>query len=426
MLRRALGDTDFYRGLGYYLRKHGYHSVDTNDLIRSIAEATGRNMESFFDQWVYKPGHPVIEWSWTYDETAKQVKIEIAQTQDTKDGTPVYNLEMPVALFAGSSGSTQGVTVETVTVNAEKQTITLPVSAKPNAVLLDPQHDLLWERKAHTWQPGEQEAILRSGLTWLDRRDAALSLLRGEPSEEDVLKVMDIVKNDRSPMVIAAVLGQTGGRRGGRGPQASANAGNTALKKDALRDLFRQFAKSPDEGVRAAAVASLAGLPKEDTDVALLRSLVNEKEQFSVVRAAINGLAAWDVEGNVDVFKRALAMDSRNETLRLTALNAIGRSTTDDSLTQVLNYTKARWPRSVRQAATFLLFNHFGGKAEATDTLVALLKDEDPQIVRAAVGALRQREDKTAVTALRTLATESKDSGLSEYAKSAADKLEGK
>lgn len=424
MLRRALGDADFYRGLGYYLRKHGYHSVDTNDLSRAIAEATGRNMEPFFDQWVYKPGHPVIEWSWTYDEAAKQVKIEVAQTQDTKEGTPIYNLEMPIALFGSSSGSTPGVTLETVTINAEKQTITLPASAKPNAILLDPQHDLLWERKTHTWQPGEQEAILRAGLTWLDRRDAALSLLSGEPSEEEVMKVMDIVKNDRSPMVIAAVLGQSGSRRGGRGPRTT--TGNTALKKDSLRDLFRQFAKSPDEEVRAAAVAALAGLPKEDADVAFLRSLVNEKEQFSVVRAAINGLSAWDVEGNVDVFKRALAMDSRFETIRTTALSAIGRSTTDDSLAQVLNYTKTRWPRSVRQAATFQLFNHFSGKTAATDTLVALLKDEDPQIVRAAVGALRQRDDKMAVAALRTLATESKDSGLSDYAKSAADKLEGK
>src|SRR5579872_2400921 len=177
MLRRELGDAEFFRGLGYYLRKNAYKAVDTHDLVRALAEGTGRNMEPFFDQWVYKPGHPMIDYKWTYDEAKRQVNLEISQVQDTKDSTPIYALNMPYALITGSAGMTEG----TVALNADKQTFTIAVSAKPDAVLLDPGHDILMERKEHTWQPGEQQAILRHAPCWLDRRDAALALLKAEP-----------------------------------------------------------------------------------------------------------------------------------------------------------------------------------------------------------------------------------------------------
>src|SRR5206468_4007146 len=82
LLRRTLGDKDFFAGLGYYLKTNAYQPVDTQDLIKAINTKTGKDVTAFFDQWVFKPGHPIVETSWTYDETGKAVVLHLKQIQD--------------------------------------------------------------------------------------------------------------------------------------------------------------------------------------------------------------------------------------------------------------------------------------------------------------------------------------------------------
>jgi len=72
MLRRQLGDTDFFRGLGYYLKTNAYKPVDSYDLIQAFQEGIGVNVEPFFAQWIFKPGMPVLDFSWTYDDAKKK------------------------------------------------------------------------------------------------------------------------------------------------------------------------------------------------------------------------------------------------------------------------------------------------------------------------------------------------------------------
>src|SRR5439155_9354850 len=86
-LRRHLGDKTFFQGIHHYLTKYRHTPVDSNDFCRAMTEATGVNLQPFFDQWVYKPGHPVLDYAWTWDESKKQLTLTVKQLQDTKDGT---------------------------------------------------------------------------------------------------------------------------------------------------------------------------------------------------------------------------------------------------------------------------------------------------------------------------------------------------
>ena len=58
MLRGELGDERFWRSIRHYVAQNAQRNVETIDLIRAIEEATGRNMRGFFDQWVFRGGHP--------------------------------------------------------------------------------------------------------------------------------------------------------------------------------------------------------------------------------------------------------------------------------------------------------------------------------------------------------------------------------
>src|SRR5262249_10420598 len=134
-LRRHLGDEAFFQGIRHYLTKYRHSPVDSHDFCNAMTEGTGANLEPFFDQWVFKPGHPVLDYSWTWDEEKKEVVLTVKQLQDTSDGTPVHDLHATVGLIRAGTLARKKVHVA----NAENQ-IRVDASIKPDAVLLDPDH----------------------------------------------------------------------------------------------------------------------------------------------------------------------------------------------------------------------------------------------------------------------------------------------
>ena len=78
---------DLFRGLNRYLRVNAHKAVDAHDLSNAIADATGRNVEPFFDQWIYKPGHPALEASWRYDAAEKAVKAAGSRSRARKEAS---------------------------------------------------------------------------------------------------------------------------------------------------------------------------------------------------------------------------------------------------------------------------------------------------------------------------------------------------
>ncbi|MBS0012185.1 MAG: M1 family metallopeptidase [Bacteroidales bacterium] len=99
MLRAQLGDEAFFKTLSHFLHKHAFGSVETNDFKVSIKEATGRNMDWFIDQWIYNPGHPVLDVSKSWDEGQGILKFNIDQVQDKKQGIPVFKFPLKVAIY---------------------------------------------------------------------------------------------------------------------------------------------------------------------------------------------------------------------------------------------------------------------------------------------------------------------------------------
>src|SRR5438874_4547047 len=67
MLRDVLGEENWWRALHHYLTKYANQPVETEQFRIAIEEATGRPMDWFFDEWVYKMGHPKFRVSQDYD-----------------------------------------------------------------------------------------------------------------------------------------------------------------------------------------------------------------------------------------------------------------------------------------------------------------------------------------------------------------------
>jgi aminopeptidase N len=102
-----------------------------------MEQAGGKNLRTFFAQWLTRGGVPHIAGSWRYDPTSKLVEITLAQKQP---GEP-YQLNVGVRVTADR---TDPRTEHLLLTNA-RQTFTLPAPVVPASVTLDPETTLLAE-----------------------------------------------------------------------------------------------------------------------------------------------------------------------------------------------------------------------------------------------------------------------------------------
>jgi aminopeptidase N len=300
-LRRTLGDKAFFAGIHHYLVKYRHQPVDSHDFCTAMTEETGINLERFFDQWVYKPGHPVINYAWKWDDAGKQVLLTIAQTQNTSDGTPIYDMNMEVGLITEAEFR-----VERIRVDLASQELRIQSDRKPDTVLLDPNHDFPMAVPHLNWAETELPFILRYAPNAVDRERAMARMLQGSPSDADIRLIADAVQADTAGV-----------------PVFQSIAGLGKLHREDLRLLFRGQINHADLNRRAEAILALGGLSKSQTDVAVLRNLVNDQQPYAVVRASLITLGKWDPSGNRDVFEKATTMQSPFQRIRLAACDAL-------------------------------------------------------------------------------------------------------
>ncbi len=410
MLRRQLGDADFFRGLGHYLQTNAYKPVDSRNLIQAFQEGTGHNVEQFFNQWIFKPGMPVLDFAWTYDDTKKEVVAHVKQTQDTADGVPVYDTPLSFALLReGSSGNVERVKV---TLNAVDQEFRFPAAVKPNAVLIDPDHDLLKDLTKRTFDSAELPAVLRYAPSHLERRIALTQLLLGgaAPDATAVKLLTDALRTEPGDTVGAAILNALGG-----------------LKQESLRPVFEGEVKSKLTNRRIAAMNALAQLPATKEDIALLKTAaMSDTDYYNVVGAALGALSKLDLAGSLDAFKHQIAATTPNDRLASDVVTILGRTKSDAAAPALLSAAGLTHSLRVRTKAVDALAEVAPNDATINTALRNLLREDKPLLQVSVAHALRDRKDKGAVASLRKLAEVSKDSDVRDAATDAADTIEGK
>jgi len=97
-------------------------------------------MQQVFDQWLFKPGHPVLEISYDWDEQKEVVSLTVKQTQDVSNGTAIFRLPIKIGITTKA-----GRTVESVWLNSAEETYRFDAEEKPLMVRFDEGDVLLKE-----------------------------------------------------------------------------------------------------------------------------------------------------------------------------------------------------------------------------------------------------------------------------------------
>lgn len=277
-LRRFVGDEAFFGGLKKYLTDHRHQPVDSEDLRVAISAVAKKDLKPFWDQWVYKPGHPVIEYSWTH--AGGKVTLNVRQIQDTTQGVPVYDIQTKFATIVKGK-----VVRHPIHLNAKVQSFSVD-SDMPDAVILDPDLDFLREMP-HQFQPTELAAIMQFAPSALDRQAAFDAYSSTETFDVALVKKMLAADRKNFPAIRST---------------------SRILDKAAAFGLefWEEESKHSDYTRRAIAVQAIGRLARTEETRELLRGFVQPTNSLQVVIAAVNAL---DSKVDRDVLLEAAEKD---------------------------------------------------------------------------------------------------------------------
>ncbi|MGH7238123.1 MAG: M1 family aminopeptidase, partial [Candidatus Saccharimonadales bacterium] len=134
MLRNYLGDACFFKGLNIYLKTNQFKNGEAQQLRLAEEEASGLDLNWFFNEWYYGAGHPILNISYKWDNASKTETVYMQQTQDGQ----TFKLPFVVDIYANGKKERHKVWM-----NDKADTLTFAVASKPNLVNVDGDKVLL-------------------------------------------------------------------------------------------------------------------------------------------------------------------------------------------------------------------------------------------------------------------------------------------
>ncbi len=378
MLRAHVGDSAWRRSVRRYLEAHAFGPVETADLRRAFEEETGRNLSWFFDQWAHHGGHPELKVSRLWDEAAKSLLITVEQVQETDGLTPLFRL--PMALEIVTAGKRIRLQLD---LHGRKETIHVPLPARPRYVALDPEHDVL---KALEFPRSDEELMF--GLTrspFVLERIRCARELATHRNERVITALFRTLKGDPfwGVRVAAAVsLGEIGGRVSG------------------IADRIAPLAAGQHTRVRRAIAWALAAMGGDAAVKRLQRVVADDTAPFNVGLALL-GIAKIGRPGAFEALQAEVGRESHRDMLRHLIFDGMVGLKDARAIPIFLDHTQPRFRNESREAATKALgkLGMIEDRVEAR--LLELLRDPWFRVRTAAAGSLEKLKSPRAEVAIQ-------------------------
>ncbi len=385
MLRKELGDELFYRSMNRYCADNRMKNVETSDLVKAIEAATGRNLQSFFDQWVYSAGYPEFKATYTYNEKEKQAEIKFTQVQKTDAGSPVFKVNLDISAYMPGGKRKNSV----ARINTTESKLVFSASERPLFVSIDPHNDIL--KKLEYDRP-------------LD--DALAQLANGTPFER-VQAARELAKKSRSS-VVAALKKQLEADNFWSVHAECADALGKINRIDALEAL--ESVSVPDSRARKV-VARAIGYYREGRSAAVLERLL--KDESSAVRSeAVTALSTLRDYDPGRVLSAALRRESHQDIVRRAALAGYAEAGSEEDVERLKQYVSGKYRPRVRAAAIKAIAKLGKEERKVRQFVYAQLRDANIVYRAGVIEACSLLENSDAIPELEALAERERDGRL--------------
>lgn len=387
MLRKIVGDEDFFKVLKRYGTVNAFQTAETSDLRKTFSELTGLSLERFFYDWTERSGHPQLKVKSSYLADSQAFKVEIKQTQEGEA------FHFPLHIEVECDESNQSKTIDQF-VDEKIVTLYVPIQQRPIAVRVDPDQSILMElmeEKARDWW------VKQLNAETVHERMRAVSHFGESKQNKDRELLVNVLKVDPFygvRMEAATALGKTGG--------------------DLSRDALIAHLADEEPRVREACANALGSFSDDSiASAAISETLQKDEPSYHVTAALIRSYVKTTEEVQLTLLEQALNQPSYREVIRVAALWGYGQSSDPTAVDVLLQWTKPGQPRDARRAAIAAIADYFerndlsqAKENRIVEQLINLLKTGRPLIRRSAADALLELGlvGKPAVETLQALA----------------------
>jgi aminopeptidase N len=297
-LRYLLGDEPFFRTLGAFLDEFAFQPVDTHDFMRTVKEVTGRNMDWFFEQFLFRPGHPVFEVVSEWNAEAGEIRLQVAQVQSRDHGVPLYRTPVRIGIVTST-----GKTVEEVWLTGERETFVFPSNEKPLLVRFDEGN---WLLKEWTYEKSVEELLFQARHDDVIGREWAARELGDFASDPVVAAALVALVSEDPFWAVRVAAVETLGARGGPGPV----------------DPFETAALDVNSRVRRASIQALG--EKDDPDLLpLFQDRFRQDDSYLVQAEALRAIGRSGDRRQLPFLREASEVPSHQDVIRQAAEWAI-------------------------------------------------------------------------------------------------------
>ena len=398
MLRHILGDEDFFRSMARYAGKFAFGVAETNDFKVAIEEVTGKNLQWFFDQWIYSAGYPEIEVEYEWQAAQKMLRLKVKQVQkadEDDEAVEAFRFPAEIEIVHGEAGEViESFARQSLHVWVEKceQEFYFPCDTKPKMVVFDKWHRTF---KLMRFPKSASELLfqLRHDEDFLGRARAARELANLKVDEAVTPALIDVLSREEFyPVKMAAAisLGEIG-------------------TSEAQKALLETCELSRDANVRRACVWALGKGKSDEKIIQFLNNLLTNEQSYFVLVAALRALGNLSSEErtNYEIISSGLKIHSWQEVVRSSVFHAFKFKQENRAIDLGMKHSQYGEHLAVRVAAVAYLgvIGKELRKTQADDSVVQylmkLLKDQAIRVRVSSARALGKIGNPVALPSLR-------------------------
>jgi len=398
-LRRKLTSEVFWAAIREYVVSHENGIVETNSLKRTCEKVSGQSLERFFDDWVYRSGHPEIAVEASYDKN--HLVVTLKQEPKGSRSTPfALTFEIQVITHDGELIQRQ------LEVDETQASITLELAKRPQYIAFDPELRIAAPVK------------LEFGFDWLKHLLLSDATLRARVLAAKALSVrhdvptINLLREVLCDAKVTYLLRIECARALGRIPTDESRDALIAARASERAEVRRAVAQALGQFRSPAVIPTLSDLARFDRSYLVqaeaCRALGNSRQSEALV-----------------VLKELLEVASWADVVRSGAVDGIASLRDKEQWPLIREQTRYGRPSRGRRAAIAAL-GRVATDRETRDHLELLLSDSDPHVRAETVDALVSLGQTEAMGPLSLQLSRETDAGVQRGLREALRDLGGK
>ncbi|WP_179412307.1 M1 family aminopeptidase [Mucilaginibacter sp. E4BP6] len=268
MLRTYLGDAAFFKGLKIYLTTNAFKAGEAQQLRLALEEASGLDLNWYFNQWYYGAGNPNLSISYKWDNASKTETIYLQQTQDGKP----FILPFAIDIYAGGKKVRHNVWMQD-----KADTLTFNSEFKPDLVNVDGDKVLLVKKTDD--KPLDQFVFQYfNAPLYVDRTEAITAATKHQDDKGGQKILISALHDKYYRLQLKAIK--------------ALDMKNDAIRNAAMPILASLAQTDPNTLVRAAAIAALGDL-KASGNMDIFTAALSSRS-YAIQGAALTAISKLD------------------------------------------------------------------------------------------------------------------------------------